>query len=247
MAQYDIQQVCLKGHRITGAMQCSPGDSKEFCPKCGAKTIYQCPNCNAEIQGARIELQFTGEWAPVEYQDVPSHCSSCGTPFPWTKSAPEVESPESESTEKGIGNKVFIVHGHNDSVKLEVQRFLEKLGLQPIILHEQPNEGMTIIEKFEKHSDTAFAVVLLTGDDVGYSVAEKKKSKPRARQNVILEMGFFLGKLGRNRVCALYVDGVELPSDYDGVLYVLLANDWKLSLAKEIKAAGFSVDLNKAI
>lgn len=75
------------------------------------------------------------------------------------------------------------------------------------------------------------------------------KQKKRARQNVILELGFFLGKLGRKRVCALYEEGVEIPSDYDGVIFVPLDKNgaWHLSLAKELKAAGLSIDLNKAI
>jgi len=145
--------------------------------------------------------------------------------------------------------EVFIVHGHDEAAELAVADFIRKLDLTPVILHEQSNEGRTIIEKFEDHSDVGFAVILMTPDDVGSSVKEKDKLKPRARQNVILELGFFLGKLGRKRVCALYEEGVEIPSDYKGVLFVSMDNNngWKLSLAKEIKAAGIEIDLNKAI
>lgn len=113
---------------------------------------------------------------------------------------------------------------------------------------QQPNEGRTIIEKFEDHADVGFAIVLMTPDDVGALVKEKDKLKPRARQNVIMELGFFLGKLGRKRVCALHKD-VEIPSDYKGVLYVPMDKQggWQLKLATEIKAAGIEIDLNKVM
>ena len=112
--------------------------------------------------------------------------------------------------------KIFLVHGHDQAVTSIVARFLEKLKLEAVILHEQPNEGQTIIEKFERHADVGFAVVLLTPDDMG-GIAPGSNLQPRARQNVILELGYFIGKLGRPRVCALYVTGVELPSDLHGV------------------------------
>jgi predicted nucleotide-binding protein len=145
------------------------------------------------------------------------------------------------------GRSVFVVHGHNEAVRERVSRFLTKLELNPIILHEQANRGMTLIEKFEAHSDVGFAVVLLTFDDVGAVKDKADKLEPRARQNVILELGYFVGKIGRNRVCALYEKGVELPSDYDGVVYVALEGDWELRLGREIKAAEINIDLNKAL
>ena len=116
-------------------------------------------------------------------------------------------------------------------------RFLEQLELSPIILHEQPNQGRTIIEKFEEYSDVGFAVVLLTPDDVGGPADESSTQRPRARQNVILELGFFLGKLGRERTCALLVDDVEIPSDYDGVLYIPMDDQdaWRFPLIRELK------------
>lgn len=121
---------------------------------------------------------------------------------------------------KAESRDVFLVHGHDNAVKESVARFLEKLDLRPIILHEQPNKGRTIIEKFEAHSDVGFAVVLLTPDDVGAVKAEADRVNPRARQNVILELGYFTGKLGRARVCALYTGEVEIPSDIHGVIYI---------------------------
>lgn len=142
---------------------------------------------------------------------------------------------------------IFVVHGHNEKVKEAAARFLEKLHLTPVILHEKPNQGRTVIEKFTDYSDVSFAVVLLTADDRGGKIDEAfDKQRKRARQNVILELGFFLGKLGRRKVCALYEDGVEIPSDYDGVLFVKLDDRgaWKIDLAKEIKATGIEVDMN---
>ncbi|HUF53541.1 MAG TPA: nucleotide-binding protein [Dehalococcoidia bacterium] len=129
---------------------------------------------------------------------------------------------------------------------------LGTLDLDPVILHEQPNKGRTIIEKFEDFSDVGFAVILLTGDDMGYLVAKGPDSaRPRERQNVILELGFFLGRLTRARVVALYSPDppLELPSDYDGVLFVPLdaAGAWKLELVRELRAAGIDVDANKLL
>lgn len=143
---------------------------------------------------------------------------------------------------------VFIVHGHNNEIKVNVARILEKLGLNPIILHEQPNAGKTIIEKFEKHSDVGFAIILLTDDDLG-KAKNNENSNPRARQNVILEMGYFIGKLGRERVCPLYIKDVELPSDINGLLYTEIdhGESWKIKIAKELKAAGYEIDVNKII
>lgn len=144
----------------------------------------------------------------------------------------------------------FDAHGHDDTARQSVARFLEQLDLEPIILDEQANKGRTVFQKFQEHSDVAFAIILLTGDDVGGkkgTVTDQLSS--RARQNVILEFGYFLGKLGPASVCALYQQGVELPSDVSGMLYVLLDNHlgWKLSIAKEIKEAGIDIDLNLAV
>ncbi len=145
---------------------------------------------------------------------------------------------------------IFVVHGRNDELKETVARFLAQLDLMPIILHEQPSAGRTVIEKFEAHSDARFAVVLLTPDDVGRLAAEAASElEPRARQNVIFEWGFFVAKFGRRNVCALYAEGVELPSDLNGVVYVELDRKgaWKMLLARELKAGGIDVDLNRAI
>lgn len=162
-------------------------------------------------------------------------------------SEPEA-SPQSKPQRK-IGKIIFIVHGHDEETKEKVSRFIEKLGFEALILHEQPNKGRTIIEKFEDYSDVPYAIILLTPDDEGYPKNKKEQVKSRARQNVIFELGFFIGKLGRENVCALYQEGVEIPSDYKGVLYIPLDKEdgWQLKLAKEMKAAGLSVDMNKVV
>ena len=143
---------------------------------------------------------------------------------------------------------VFIIHGRDEGTKETVARFITQLQLNPIILHEQPNQGQTIIEKFEQHAEVAFAIALLTPDDTGGLAREEQSHQPRARQNVIFEFGYFMGKLGRQRVCALKKENVETPSDYDGVLYIPFdeSGAWKMELVKELKNAGFEVDANLA-
>jgi predicted nucleotide-binding protein len=153
---------------------------------------------------------------------------------------------------KNISNQVFVVHGHDDKMKTTVARVLEKLGLDPIILHEQPDKGRTVIEKFIGHAEVPFAIVLFSPDDVGYQSDAKPESvRPRARQNVVLELGFFLGKLGRAHVLVLHrqVPNFELPSDYAGVLFKPFddAGAWRFELVKELNAAGFNVDANRLI
>jgi len=155
---------------------------------------------------------------------------------------------EEQVKAKEQSNKVFIVHGHDQALLYQTARFLEQLGLEPIILFEQPGKSRTIIEKLEQFGSVCFAVVLLTPDDVGKAINEGN-SQPRARQNVVLELGYFLGKLGRSNVAALYQESVELPSDYRGVEYIKVDVEgaWKTKLARELKAAELPVDMNKAI
>lgn len=142
---------------------------------------------------------------------------------------------------------VFIVHGHDHGRMEAVARFLEHIDLNPVILHERASAGATLIEKLETHAEVAFAVVLLTPDDVGSIASDEQNLQPRARQNVVLELGYFLGRLGRRKTGALLVEGVEIPSDYSGVVYIRLDEEsaWKFQLAKELRAAGLPVDFNK--
>lgn len=143
--------------------------------------------------------------------------------------------------------KVFVVHGHDEAALQGLARFLERLGLEAVVLREQPDQGRTIIEKFEASSDgVGFAVVLLTPDDVG-GVMKADVTKARARQNVIFELGYFAGQLGRGRVCLLRKGDVEIPSDLYGVIYTDMdpAEGWQTKLVKELKAAKLDFDANK--
>ena len=136
-------------------------------------------------------------------------------------------------------DNVFIVHGRDGNIKENVANFFRELGIHPIILHEQPNKSRTIIEKFEAYSNVKYAVVLLTPDDLGGLKSNPNELSPRARQNVVFEMGYFFGSLGRGKVCALLSPGVERPSDIDGIMYIPLdqSDEWKGSLFRELKAA----------
>jgi predicted nucleotide-binding protein len=159
--------------------------------------------------------------------------------------------------------RVFIVHGHDIAIKESVARFVSQLGLTPIILHEQANHGATLIEKLEANSAVDYAIALLTPDDraiaktsgaIGGGIgggfgSSSSQAVGRARQNVVFELGFFVGRLGRRRVSALYTPGVELPSDYHGVAFIEIdANQgWQLSLARDLKAVYPNLDVNALI
>jgi len=151
-----------------------------------------------------------------------------------------------------FSNKIFIVHGHDEEMKQAVARTVEKIDLKPIILHEQPNKGRTIIEKFEDYSDLNFAIILLSPDDIAYSKNKPQEDKEfRARQNVIFELGFFVGKLGREHVFILCKEeeNFEIPSDYSGICYTPYDNkgQWRFDLIGELNSCGYNVDANKLI
>jgi predicted nucleotide-binding protein len=138
---------------------------------------------------------------------------------------------------------IFLVHGHDGIAKKKVADFIKELGLNPIILHEQPNGGKTIIEKFEAHAaEVYFAVVVMTPDDVAHQVSKAVVKEARARQNVVFEFGYFIGKLGRKNVVAIKEESVAVPSDMDGVIYLPLddSGEWKKDLVRELKNAGVS-------
>lgn len=145
-------------------------------------------------------------------------------------------------------NKVFIVHGHDNAAKQEVARFVENLGLEAIILHEQTNGGKTIIEKIEEHSNVGYAIVLYTSCDLGKSKTETDL-KERARQNVVFEHGYLIGKIGRGKVTALVKGNIEKPNDISGVVYIELDNfgGWKTVVAKEMRACGYNINLEKLL
>lgn len=140
-------------------------------------------------------------------------------------------------------SKVFIVHGHDGELKESVARLVEKQGIKAIILSNQANQGKTIIEKLETHSDVSGAICLFTPDDIG-NAKDEEIPNYRARQNVVLETGYFMAKLGRDRVVIIAEKEVELPSDMSGVLYVE-KTEWRFSVLKELKSMGYNIDYNK--
>lgn len=163
---------------------------------------------------------------------------------------------EKENAEKGDAdafihrnnnNQIFLVHGHDNEAKQTMARFLEKSGFEVIILHEQPDEGLTIIEKIEAYSNVGFAVVLYTECDLGRDKNDTvENEKYRARQNVVFEHGFLIGKLGRSNVCAIVKGDVQTPGDISGVIYTSMdaGEAWKVKLMKNLKASGMNVDMN---
>lgn len=142
-------------------------------------------------------------------------------------------------------SKVFIVHGHDSALRESVARIIEKQDIEAIILNEQANRGRTIIEKLENNTDVGAAVVLLTCDDIGKAKDEHNEN-PRARQNVLFECGYLMGKLGRDKVIVIVEDGVDIPSDLKGLVYST-KDDWKTDLLRELKEIGFSVDAGKLL
>jgi len=145
--------------------------------------------------------------------------------------------------------QIFVVHGHDQGARESVARFIERIGYEPIILHERPNKGRTIITKFrEEAKNIGFAMVLMTPDDHGAEAGEAS-TKPRARQNVVFELGFFIGALGPERVAALVKGDVERPSDFEGVVYIDLddAGAWKQKLGAQLHAVGFDIDWNQVM
>jgi predicted nucleotide-binding protein len=152
------------------------------------------------------------------------------------KTLPEPAETESSSRSP---NRVFVVHGQNDSARSAVVSFLSRVGLRGIVLHDQPNMGRHLLTKFIEEAElVTFAIVLMTDDDVGS--LKGHKLAPRARQNVILELGYFLSHLGQERVCALITPGLETPSDFDGIVYIRMDADarWESELKRELLAAG---------
>jgi predicted nucleotide-binding protein len=165
----------------------------------------------------------------------------------------EKEKQVKESKKSLEKDSVFIVHGRDYKPIKELKSILAELNLKPIVLHEQPSGSRTIVEKLEKYSDVGYAFVILTPDDRGGSFRGKvpvlgskilEDTHFRARQNVILELGYFMGKLGRNKVCCLYTGEVELPSDMHGIVYISFkesVNEARNMIEKELKEAGYEI------
>jgi predicted nucleotide-binding protein len=144
---------------------------------------------------------------------------------------------------------VFIVHGNDEEKKEAVATLLTQMELEPVILHEQPGHAMALIEKFEHYEDVVFAIIILTGDDYGYAQGKPEESKPRPKQDVVFDLGFLIGRFQGQHVCVLYEEGLEMPSDYEGAVFIPYDDGgiWKLLIARAMKAADLDIDLNKAV
>ena len=240
-------QVCLSGHQITSMADSHPEHKRKNCPKCGASTITQCPACKANIPG----YHHIPSVIRIGSTKVPAFCQECGKPYPWTsRNQGAAVTTGKKSKKKSVSMTVFVVHGHDEEMKQAAARVLSVLGLKPIVLHEQPNQGKTLIDKFEKNADVGFAVVLLSPDDMAYPKSSPtSKARPRARQNVVMELGYFIGSLGREHVFTLKRGDLELPSDVSGVAYTTYdeSGSWRLELVRELKAAGYTVDANSLL
>lgn len=162
----------------------------------------------------------------------------------------ELKETESESSNPTLSNKVFVVHGHDSELKSDVERFIHEIGLEPIVLHRQVDAGNTVIEKFEEHSDVGYAFILLTPDEQATTIdqidmpEEKRITEYRARPNVIFEFGYFIGKLGRSRVCCLHKGNVSVPSDLAGLVYKEVddsIDSQAYAIIKELKNAGYKI------
>ncbi len=188
------------------------------------------------LQSIRDRVELLKE--PV--QVMPSHSSTLETNF----SSPN-PLRDRLSDVRGDKDKVFVVFGHNEMARLKLENFLHRSGIDPIVINQQPKAGRTIIEQIEHHSNVRFAVVLLTDDDLGAAKEDVKTVsdlKPRARQNALVELGYFMGRIGRDKTVALVSPGIEKPSDYDGVLYISLESDWENELKRELRAAELQVN-----
>ena len=212
-----------------------------------------------EIRSIEVQLReaLTGELRPLK--ELPKAEPIIEKPLqeePLKETPPKREQPREELPPKMAlnqgqlpGGNVLLIHGRDEAAKESLLEFLEKLGLHPLVLHEQPDGGKSMMEKSGESSDIHFAIILLTPDDIAAPRNKPKERQTRVSQNVIFEFGYFLSKLRRGRVCALYKEGVEIPSDYPGVVAIPMDSrgGWRLLVAKEIKQAGMEIDLNKAM
>ena len=199
----------------------------------------------------KVRERFLSDMVEESKKDIKNQITCLESIIERLDLVPTKEESKTNSEMKAINtNKIFIVHGHNETIKEKVARLLEKLNLEPIILHEQVDNGNTIIEKFEQHSNSVnFAIILLTADDEGKANKEDNY-KPRARQNVIFEMGYFYGKLGRNKVFLLKENNeVENPSDLLGIIYTTYDEKgaWRFDLVKQLRELGYNVSADNII
>jgi predicted nucleotide-binding protein len=236
MTKEDLES--LRAYVLTGATKAFGGDSVEVTRLRSAlrqsrsRPGDEIANSNIRIKCAKAALQIIESIVEIDAD--------------FTQIDPALFEG-AERVTRASNTKVFVVHGHDEVLRERTARFLEKANLEPIILAEQPGQSQTIIEKLEANSDVAFAIVLLTADDIGGPDRENLEARPR--QNVVFELGYFVGLLTRARVTALVEEGIEMFSDIHGVNYIAVDSSgaWKNLLARELKVFGFDVDLEALI
>ena len=151
-----------------------------------------------------------------------------------------------------VQRKVFVVYGHDQTSRTQLEAMLRRWGLEPLILDQLPTEGQTVIEKLEAAiAEASFSVVLATPDDEGHRANRPDEKAYRARQNVVLELGMLLARLGRQNVAILLKtqENMERPSDIQGLIYIPFKDDIEkeagITLAKTMAARGYQIDIKK--
>ena len=239
----DVQELIEEGAWVSKQKRSSKNLRERY-----ATWKMQCLSYLDEIKANRVMLsQFQLAFAKFEFHNDFSHVEDI---VGYLKGLSQREKPQTGKKKRSKicnTNEVFIVHGHNNETKEAVARVLQLLGLEAIILNEKSNQGKTIIEKLEHYGDVGYAIILLTPCDLG-KAKEEIELTPRARQNVIAELGYFIGRLGRDRVSIIHRGTTEIPSDFKGLGYISYDKEsWKYDLAKELKSAGYKIDVNNLI
>ncbi len=199
------------------------------------------PSVQKEIQEPGEKTKFAIDLVVVEKKKEP-------TPEEKKDSQPEVSKKE-KIMEKTSIPKVFVITGKDEKKKAAVASFLANLGVEPVIPQEDNGYKTNLVEKLGKNAEVAFAIILLVGDEVGYPKEKPEESRPRANQKVIFELGFLMGRLPQNLVCALYEEGLDLPAEYQGNVFIPFDGGgiWKLLTARAMKMAHVDIDMNKAV
>jgi predicted nucleotide-binding protein len=148
-----------------------------------------------------------------------------------------------------LRNNSLLIYGRDEAAKESLSKFIERLGLRALIFHEEAEGGASIVEKFGQFPNIDFAIFLFTTGDIAPPRDKTREGQVHVSQNIVFEFGYFVGKLGQKRVCVLYREGVEIPLNYQGIVYIPIDSrgGWRLLVAKEIKEAGIEIDLNKAV
>lgn len=223
-AVFKGSNISFAAKEIQNGRQFSFDDGGKVCVYDSGKVVWQ--GSDSPLRRRAQELLTTG--SPV-----------FGVPIP-------TNTPSDSPVQHRYSNRVFIVYGHDVDAREQLELLLRRMKLEPVVLQNLPSGGQTIIEKLESCSDVTFACVLLTPDDEGHPAGKADKKQFRSRQNVVLELGMFLAKLGRKRVAILHKGSLELPSDIHGLLYIPFTDrvdEVKERVAAELQEGGFTINI----